>query len=246
LAALTRAELLLLLPGLLIVLLLAWRGRPWPELLLGAAALLGATVVVLAPWTLYNLSRFDEPVLISSNEGLTLLGANCDATYHGSEVGMWVLAPCVPAQAPPGDQSVVSNDYRRRAFDYMRAHKRRLAVVMGVRLGRTWNLYRPTDMLRVNAAEGRPRWATAAGLVTYYPLVGVAVVGAVALHRRRQWYAPLLVPPAIVTLTTLAFYGQTRLRFPAEPSLVVLAGVTIALLWDRWRPQDPGRATDPA
>ena len=181
-------------------------------------------LVVLAPWTLYNRSRFEEPVLISSNEGLTLLGANCDATYHGSEIGLWVLAPCVPTEAPPGDQSVVSNDYRHRAFAYMRAHKSRLAVVMGVRLGRTWNLYRPTDMLRVNAGEGRPRWATAAGLVVYYPLVGFAVAGVVALRRRRRWLGPLIVPIVIVTLTTLVFYGQTRLRYPAEPCLVVLAG----------------------
>jgi 4-amino-4-deoxy-L-arabinose transferase-like glycosyltransferase len=246
LAALTRAELLLLVPGLLLVFVVAERGRPWRELLVSAVTVVGATLLVLAPWVVYNQSRFEEPVLISTNDGLTLLGANCDFTYHGRYVGLWVLEPCVPAQSPPGDQSAVSHEYRHQALSYMRAHKARLALVMGVRVGRTWNLFRPTDMLAINATEGRPEWATATGLVMYYPLVAGAVVGAVVLRRRRRWLAPLLVPPVIVTLTSLAFYGQTRLRVPAEPCLVVLAAVAVAAAWERWSPQDHGAAAAPA
>jgi hypothetical protein len=152
----------------------------------------------------------------------------------------------VPEQSPPGDQSVLTDEYPRQAVSNIRAHKARLALVMGVRVGRTWNLFRPTDMLAINATEGRPEWATATGLVMYYPLVAGAVVGAVLLHRRRGWLGPLLVPPVIVTLTSLAFYGQTRLRVPAEPCLVVLAAVALAALWDRWSPQDHGVAPAPA
>ena len=193
--------------------------------------------MVVAPWTLYNQARFQEPVLISTNEGLTLRGSNCDTAYHGREIGLWVILPgvCTPTTAPPGDQSVASNQYRREAFAYMRAHASRVPVVMAVRLGRTWNLFRPWDMLRVNEREGRPRWATATGLVVYYPLAAFAVAGAVVLWRRRRWLGPLLVPPVIVSLTAIVFYGQTRLRLPAEPSLVVLAGVAAVALWDRLR-----------
>jgi 4-amino-4-deoxy-L-arabinose transferase-like glycosyltransferase len=235
LAALTRAELLLLVPGFLIALFVARRGRAWRELLLQGGAVVIGTIVVLAPWVIYNQSRFQRTVFISTNDGITLLGANCDAAYHGSEIGLWVIAPdvCIPSHAPPGDQSVVSADYRHDAFSYMRGHLSRLPVVMAVRFGRTWNLFRPTDMLRVNEREGRPRWATAIGLAVYYPLIAFAVGGVMVLRRRRRFLAPLLVAPVVVTVTTLVFYGQTRIRLPAEPSIVVLAAVAVAVVWSR-------------
>jgi 4-amino-4-deoxy-L-arabinose transferase-like glycosyltransferase len=238
LAALTRAELALLAPGFVLVLVLAGRGpgRTWRPVLVDSMLVLLGAAVVISPWVLYNETRFDKTVLISSNDGITLLGSNCDAAYHGSEIGLWVIAPdvCIPSQSPPGDQSVVSAEYRHDAIGYARAHASRLPVVMAVRFGRTWNLFRPTDMLRVNEREGRPRWATASGLVVYYPLVALAIAGAIVLRRRGRGLAPLMVAPIIVTVTTLVFYGQTRLRLPAEPSIVVLAAVTSSLLWHRW------------
>ena len=43
---------------------------------IGAAV--GASVLVVAPWVVYNLSRFDQPVFLSTNDGLALAGSNCD------------------------------------------------------------------------------------------------------------------------------------------------------------------------
>ncbi|QXC62098.1 glycosyltransferase family 39 protein [Aquihabitans sp. G128] len=95
LAALSRAETGLFLP--LMVWPLVALARPLPAAqrlrLAGAATL--ATLVVLAPWTLLNLGRFEEPVAISTNDGLTLAGANCAETYHGAITGGWTLTPCV-------------------------------------------------------------------------------------------------------------------------------------------------------
>ena len=40
--------------------------------------------VVIAPWTFYNLDRFEEPVILSTNVGSTLLVGNCQrGTYGG-------------------------------------------------------------------------------------------------------------------------------------------------------------------
>jgi hypothetical protein len=44
---------------------------------------------------------------------------------------------------------------------------------------------------------------------------------------------PLLVPAVIVTIASAVTYGQTRFRVPAEPSLVVLAAVSLAALFAR-------------
>src|SRR3954454_10904772 len=72
LAALTRGEALLLL-----VLLAAPAVRSWR--LFGVA--LATFAVVLAPWTIRNLTTFGEPVLISGNANGIWIGANCAATY---------------------------------------------------------------------------------------------------------------------------------------------------------------------
>ena len=52
-------------------------------------------MVVLAPWVVYNAGRFDQTFLISTNDGLTLVGANCDSQYDGPDPGLWDIA-CLP------------------------------------------------------------------------------------------------------------------------------------------------------
>ena len=44
-----------------------------------------------------------------------------------------------------------------RAFDYMGNHAGRVPIVIAARIGRTWSLYRPLDMLYYNLAEGKER-----------------------------------------------------------------------------------------
>jgi hypothetical protein len=180
--------------------------------------------------------------VLSTNDGLTLLGANCDATYYGPGVGSWVLDErCIPTEPPPGDQSEVSAEYRHRALSYVSHHLSRLPVVTAARLGRTWGVFGIRDGIESGQGEGRPEWATVVGLVLYYPLVVVSIIGFLTLHRRR-WLMPLLAPIVIVTFTAMVFYGQARLRAPAEPMLVVLAGVTLANWWERIEHRrSPGR-----
>jgi hypothetical protein len=52
--------------------------------------------------------------------------------------------------------------------------------------------------------------------------------------RRRGWRPVLLaLPAAFLLLLSLALYGSPRLRFPAEPLLMVLAGSGLAVAWNR-------------
>ena len=228
LAALTRAELLLLVPLLAVPAALVARSvanaQRWK--LAGAGAL--AAAVLIAPWVGYNLYRFEEPTFLSTNDGIALIGSNCDSVYHGDGIGLTDLQ-CLRGN-PRGDQSVDSKIYRDRAFDYIRAHKKRAVVVAFARVGRTWSVFRPWDMIDYNKGEGREGWVTTLGLITYYPLLIGAIAGWVVMRRRRRRVWPLLVPALIVTIASAATYGQTRFRVPAEPSIVVLAAVAIAAL----------------
>ena len=201
-------------------------------------AIVGTVVagVVIAPWVTYNLARFDEPVFLSTNDGIAILGSNCEPVYYGPDTGLTALE-CLEGN-PPGDQSVDSKLYRDRAFDYLGEHTERAAVVAVARVGRTWSVFRPGDMLEFNEGEARERWVTALGLVAFYPLLLLAIYGAVQLRRRRVALWPLLVPVVIVTLASAATYGQTRFRVPAEPSLVVLGALGLTTVLARLRP-DP-------
>jgi 4-amino-4-deoxy-L-arabinose transferase-like glycosyltransferase len=234
LATLGRAELALFVP--LLVVPAAWFASRRSWLALGAVGCIAAFAVV-GPWVAYNLSRFDERTFVSTNDGIALAGSNCDAVYSGGGLGLTALhPPCIDSPHPPGDESVVAKIYRKRAFDYMKAHKRRLPVVVAARVGRTWSLFRPFDMLWFNAGEGRERWATALGLWAYYPLLTLAVAGGIVLARRAARTLWVLAVPAIVaTIGVAATYGQTRFRAAAEPSIVILGAIAVVVLFQHLR-----------
>lgn len=232
LAGLARAELLLLVPFLAVpatMLAKSVAGRErWK--LAGVSVLTAAVLVV--PWVGFNLARFDEPTYISTNDGIALLGSNCRSVYFGDGIGLTDLS-CLGAN-PRGDQSVDSRIYRDRAVDFMSEHKGRVPIVALARVGRTWSVFRPWDMVDYNVGEGREEWLTATGLLFYYPLLALAIGGGVVLWRRKATLWPLLVPPVVVTLASAATYGQTRFRVPAEPSLIVLAAIALAALVAGW------------
>src|SRR5262249_47339827 len=147
--------------------------------------------------------------------------------YSGPAIGLTVLAPpCLDPTGLRGDESVLAKIYRRRAIDYMKAHKKRVPIVVAARGGRTWSGFRPMDMLTFNLGEGRERGVIAWGMWMYYPLLALGVAGAIVAWRRsarRCWV--LLVPAIASTIGVAATYGQTRFRAAVEPSIVVFAAV---------------------
>jgi hypothetical protein len=115
----------------------------------------------------------------------------------------------------------------------MRAHAGRVPAVLAARLGRLYDVFRPAQMRTYEASEGRPARSERLGVWLFWLLAPLAIAGAWLLRRRRQPLAILLVPVAMVTATALLTYGSTRFRFAAEPSIVVLAAVTVDALWRR-------------
>jgi hypothetical protein len=212
LAVLTRGEAVLLLP-----LLLPWRQ---PK---RAAAVVAAFVVVLAPWTIRTLTAFDKPVLLSTNDGGLIAGANCPSTYRGHDIGSWDLR-CVPTK-PAKDESVASQDARTQGIDYARDHASRIPLVLAARLGRTFELVQP--VLQAQRAEARAAGLEVAGAVFFWVLMPFGVYGLVLLRRRGVPIAPLIAPFALAVAATLVGYGVPRFRHPADVALAVLAGVAL-------------------
>jgi len=223
-AALTRGEALVLL--VLLALPLCGPRR--------AAVAALACVVVLAPWLARCWIVFDRPVLISTNVGGLLAGANCDATYHGALIGQWDFG-CIP---PPvhANEALEAERLRDRGLSYARHHAGRLPVVVAARLGRSFELFRPREQARQEAFfEGRNLRVEQAGVACYYALVLLAAYGVVVLRRRDGPWRILMAPVALVVFVTVISYGFTRLRVAAEPALVVLAAVALdAVAARRW------------
>lgn len=225
---LARAELAMLVP--LVVLPVCWWARELPIAArvgrFAVAALL--TVAVAAPWTAYNLGRFEKPVLFSTNDGLTLIGANCAPVYEGGGIGFWNLGCAFDLQVDPAlDQSEESAVYRDAAVEFISEHLDRLPPVLAARLGRVWGTYAPDQMVVLNQGEGREQAASWAGVLSWWVTLPLAVAGAVVLHRRRIPIWPFVAMAVAVSLTALAFYGIVRFRVPADVAALVLAAVAI-------------------
>ena len=235
LAALTRSELgLLAVAGLVAV---VWHSRSRAAVLRAAVMAL-ATATVLLPWTVVNLARFDEPVVLTTNDGTTLLGSYCDDVFAGSDKGGWSLFCVLGGPEPAGDDSVRAAQQRRWALSYARHHLPQLPGVVVARVARALDLYGLDDVVHGDVGEDQQRTVVWAGIVSWWILAPLACVGVRRLRRRDR--AVVLVPVAIVVATTVVFYGNHRLRAPLEPSLVLLAAA--ALTW--WRPTRgaaPGR-----
>lgn len=221
LAALTRGEAL----GLLGLLLIPFLRRPGG--LRAIAVALIALVVVLAPWTIRNYSTFDRLVLVSTNAGAVVGGANCQATYYGPNIGGWNILCDRPW---PGHNE--AEETSRQFTDgtrYARDHVERWPVVAAARLGRAWSFFQP---FQTNAGRS-PGWQDA-GVIMYWLMLPLAAFGLLTLYRRnRAQLWPIVVPIVMVAITTAVFYGFLRFRQPAEISIVVLTGVAIDALWSR-------------
>ena len=230
LATLARAELALLLPLVGLIVLLSRRPVTAEPALRESVRLLGpaavAAVAVVAPWIGWNLTRFEEPVLMSTNDGLTWIGANCDTTYYTPAVGFWSLG-CGLDVVAEGDRSTMSDEWRSAAFDYVGDNLDRVPAVVAARLGRTFGVFEQDQMVFFNTNEGREPWVSWLAIYQYWAVVPVAVAGAVVAVRRGLFVTPLVSPAVVVVVVTVVFYGLARFRVPFDVVLVVLAAVAV-------------------
>ncbi len=236
LAVLTRDELsllglIVLVPAVLRAGELSWRRR----LMILAAASLSALLVV-APWIGFNMSRFRDPVFISTGLGPTLASTDCAQTWSGSLIGYWSLQCEGEAPDDPNlDESQRSAEAKAFAMRFVRSHESRLPTVALARVGRGFAFFHPIQEIDLDAAEGRPLHWAQFGLWMYYGLLALAVAGAVVLRRERVPLLPLAGVGLTVVVAMVLSFGNTRYRMPFEVCLVVLAAAAIDRLWVRGR-----------
>jgi 4-amino-4-deoxy-L-arabinose transferase-like glycosyltransferase len=242
--ALTRAETLLILPLVAVPLLLFDRRLPLKRrvglLAVGAVA----CAATIAPWSIYNQTRFEHSTPLSTGLGNVLIVANCRQVYSGPGIGFWWHFCLADRPTPPGDRSSQELAYRKIALRYVRAHTDRLPAVSWARLGRTFGFFRPDQQLHYDAqVETRNIGAGRVALAMYYAFVTLSIGGVLLLRRRGLPISPLVGLVGTAAVSVVLTYGQTRFRAPAEPAFVLLSAVALdALLGRRSRGGDPGGA----
>jgi 4-amino-4-deoxy-L-arabinose transferase-like glycosyltransferase len=229
--ALVRAEQLALLALVAAPVLLLNRRVPVRQRLafLGAATL--STLVVIAPWTIHNLSRFEEPVLLSTNLGSTLLAGNCPpSTFTGEMAGSYDLQ-CVletSLRRPDLDPSQVDGVNRDIALDHVRDNLGQVPGTLLARYGRLLGVFRPSQTVGIDTEWlNSARWPVWAWITSFWIVAPLAAFGSAALRRRRRFQWPLVAPVVIVLLVTAIAFGDPRYHTSADLGLVVLAAVAV-------------------
>ena len=249
LGALSRSELVLLLPLLVIPLAVCAPGPARRNRLRAIAGALAAGVVVMTPWLIFNLTRFEKPELLSTQFGALLASTDCDLVWKGATRSYYsvVCADNVRKRSlrPGADESVQDAAYRRAGIDYVSNHLSELPGVVAARLGAIVGIYQPETQINLDSAiEGRERPIARIGLYSFQALALLSVAGALALRVRRQAPVfPLIVPIVTVVVTVTTGYASTRFRAPAEVVLCVLAAVALDAMGRRIRPH---RGTPPS
>ncbi|HVA06176.1 MAG TPA: glycosyltransferase family 39 protein [Acidimicrobiales bacterium] len=226
LLAMIRSEQILVLPLLVLPLIVAVKGVDWRRRTAWLALATVVMLVVVAPWTIFNLSRFQRPVLLSNGFGGAAATGNCNITYYGPEIGYGDLR-CLPIFAP-GDQSLQDTEDTHTAVTYAEGHLSRLPLVLFAREGRTFGFWNPFQQTTLDS-QFMGTWVgvTRLGMVSYWLLLVPAVAGGVLLRRRRVAIYPLLAFVATAAFAVAPTIGDVRYRAAAEVPLVLLAAVAI-------------------
>jgi 4-amino-4-deoxy-L-arabinose transferase-like glycosyltransferase len=226
LLALTRSEEILVWALLVVPLILTARSVARRRRLGWLAIATASMVIVLAPWTVYNFSRFHHLVALSTNYGGGVSTGNCDPAYYGPYTGFYNLGCLAPVTTT--NEAVAETINLRKGTTYAEHHLSRVPAVVLAREGRAFGLWEPFQQTALDSQwQDTPLWVNRLALFTYWLLLVPAAAGIVVMRRRGRAVYPLLAFVAAVVVSVAITYGETRYRAAAEVPLVLLAAVGI-------------------
>lgn len=231
LAALSRSELSLLAPLLVVPLVLLHRDRGWWERLRDLVVSGAACLAVLTPWLAFTTATIGKPVISGQFEA-TFATANCASTYHGRWRGYWDLDCARTVLRREGIDDPTDPRAKEVLWDEARSfvgeHLDEVPGVVLARWGRLTGLYAREQQVQIDVfPEGATPWVARLGATTFAWMAPLGLAGLVVLRFRRIPVFPLLAPIAVVMLTSGLLYATTRFRAPAEGVLCIGAAAAL-------------------
>jgi 4-amino-4-deoxy-L-arabinose transferase-like glycosyltransferase len=255
-ATLTRSTVALWVPC--VMLAWVWAGRAewrrWAGL--GAVLALGSALVVV-PWGLRNRAVFGKFIPVSSGFGYIFWQANNPvSTGQHSD---WNLNPSHPlwhagvANLPEPERTAVRDFYAEveqriggspatiddyalvadgilfpLGLRYALTHPGQTVQRAAVRLRSVYSAFSWT----VTTNEHTATFYRVVAAVTYYPILGLALVGMVWGWRERRTLGMIYLAIGVVTVMTGLLTGtQTRYRLPLDPLLILFASLAVVRLY---------------
>jgi len=233
LTALVRPVSLVLLPAFLFL----W----WPvgakAALRRTAVVAGAAVLVILPWTVRNVVTMKSPILISAN-----LGDNLCIGYNDDATGGFVQLPAGCDEhrdvLRPRFEVVRQSDNVGHAVDWALGHPTQLPDLLFWRAYYTFG--DDHDGLAAVQDYGgvpwmAPRTERMLGSVAdgvYFATLGFAVLGVVAVARRRdddrdRRQGFLVLTMALAVVPPLLTFGDPRFKAPLYPLLALYAALAL-------------------
>jgi hypothetical protein len=97
-----------------------------------------------------------------------------------------------------------------------------------------FGVYRPLQTAELDEnVESRGHLPVQAGMLLYFELLALSVLGAMVLRRQGITLVPFVGLLAMVTITALAAIGLTRYRVPVDLVLCLLGAVGLDAMWRR-------------
>ena len=205
------------------------RGLGWTALTIGIAAL------VIAPWTIRNMTIDGGGFVPISYQDAAGFGTFNDSAAN-DPVYPYAWRPN-PDPLPEVMTGPPVGDYEYREglqdamYDYISDHPASvLEAFYWNGLTRFWDVRRPAHALDEVEFEGRSRAVTAIGLIAYYAILPLALLGLWRIRDRRDIVFPLLLI-ALAASVVFTVDASTRYRATLEPMLVILAVTAVTGLW---------------
>ena len=219
------------------VVLIATSG--WRRRLQTGMAFVVGLLLVLTPWLVRNDIQLGGATL-STNGGVTLAGSYCPAALdpNNSDYGSFNTACAIseyivlikhtrpPDGAKAYTELTLNQVATSRAETFALGHLDDMPGLIAARELSVWGFGNRDFQLSLGTAEGRIPAYEKAGRIVYWILLPFVILG-MAVLVRRSWKRFVVIAVSLVGVASNSaiFYGRTRMRTAAEPSLAVLAAV---------------------
>jgi len=229
-AALTRPEAIFI-PFILAVAVAIFIARPWAQRLRNGALVIGASLVVLCPWTIRNAVQFHTFLPVSAGSGI--------AFYVGSYLPWSGLdtrgAESIYAQPFFQDlfrgRSTVGADQYLMHLAVQQIKQHPLAYIRLIPR-KLYSLFRSTDSNGIYADHGKLLLVKAGIELLYIIVLALILLGLVLALRRvdRPIALYLLVPLYLIVIHTLTI-PAARYAFPIVALLLPCSGLGLLRVW---------------
>jgi 4-amino-4-deoxy-L-arabinose transferase-like glycosyltransferase len=222
-AMLARPNMFLLFAGALA----AWWIAAGPKRAFIALAIAGGVAaLIIAPWTIRNLSAADGFVPISIQDAAVYGTFNEVSANDPEDPYEWraFYEPLPEVLSEPGTSDAeVRRELIGEATDYVKDNPFSI-VEAGYWNGlvRFWDLRPPAGVIDDMTPGGQSKAVATVGAILYWVALALAVWALWAFRRRKAVVIPVLVIALAASITVIPD-AATRYRAPLEPLIVVLA-----------------------